>query len=53
MRRPTTYFLAAALGAAACLLLLIFKRGNGLTTPLALFAIWTVTMLVLGLKERA
>jgi hypothetical protein len=28
MRRPTTYFLAAALGAVACLLLLIFKQGR-------------------------
>jgi len=52
MRRPTAYFLGAVLGAVACLILLIFKQGEG-PTPLALFAVWTVTMLVLGLRERA
>jgi hypothetical protein len=53
MTRRTSYFVAAALGAVACLVFLIFNPGEGLTTPLALFAAWTVIMLLLWLRQPA
>jgi hypothetical protein len=51
MTRRSAYFGAAALGAIACLVMLVFNPGEDLTTAASLFAAWTVIMLVLAWKQ--
>jgi hypothetical protein len=53
MTRRNSYFVAAALGAFASLVLLVLSQGEGLTTPVALCAAWTAIMLILGLRQPA
>jgi hypothetical protein len=53
MTRRSSYFAAAAVGASASCVVLILNQGEGLPTPVALFAAWAAIMLVLGLRQPA
>ena len=53
MTRRRSYFVAAAIGAIACLVFVFFNRGEDLTTPLAVLVAWTAIMLILGLRQPA
>jgi hypothetical protein len=51
MNKKAAYLVAAGIGALATLML--FSEGEDITTPVALFTVWTVIMLVLGVRQKS
>jgi uncharacterized membrane protein len=53
MNKKSLYFVAAGIGLVATLILLLFNESENVTTSVALFIVWTVVMLVLGIRQKS